>query len=51
MVDQGHPWLSSPTEFGGFPRDAAPDAGAFEWGVEGIFSDGFESGTTGNWSR
>jgi len=49
MVDQGHPSLSSPTEFGGFPRDAAPDVGAFEWGVEGIFRDGFETGDLSNW--
>ena len=50
MVDHGHPSLSSPIDFGGLPRDSAPDAGSYEWGVDGIFSDGFESGTTGAWS-
>ena len=50
MVDQGHPTLSSPMEVGGFARDAAPDVGAHEWGVDGIFADGFEDGTTDAWS-
>ncbi len=50
MVDNGHPSLSSPTEIGGFPRDSSPDVGAYEWGVDGIFRDGFESGTTAAWS-
>ena len=50
MVDQGHPTLSSPMEVGGFARDAAPDVGAHEWGVDGIFADGFEGGTADAWS-
>jgi len=49
MVDQGHPSLSSPVEFGGFPRDFTPDVGAYEWGVDGIFADGFETGDVSNW--
>jgi hypothetical protein len=49
MVDAGHPTLSSPIEIGGFARGAAPDAGAHEWGVEVIFIDGFESGSTAAW--
>jgi len=50
MVDSGHPSLSCPVEIGGFPRDLAPDAGAHEWGVDGIFGDGFESGDTEVWA-
>lgn len=50
MIDQGHPALSSPIEFWGFPRDPAPDVGAHEWGIEGIFEDGFESGSPDAWS-
>ncbi len=30
MVDRGHPTLSSPTAFGGVPRDTNPDIGAHE---------------------
>lgn len=52
MVDAGHPTLSSAREFGGLPRDQAPDAGAYEWGVgEILFQDGFESGDTAAWSQ
>lgn len=51
MVDNGHPTLSSPLEIGGVPRGAQPDVGAYEWGAEGIFSDGFESGDLSQWSR
>jgi hypothetical protein len=31
VVGAGHPTLSSPTDMYGQPRDAAPDAGAYEW--------------------
>jgi len=31
-VDAGHPTLSSPTDIYSYPRDSAPDAGAYEWG-------------------
>ncbi len=50
VVDRGHPTLSSPIEIGGFPRDGDPDQGAYEFGVEGVFSDGFESGNLTAWS-
>lgn len=50
MVDSGHPTLSSPVEVSGFPRPIPPDCGAYEYGVDGIFSDGFESGGTTSWS-
>jgi len=33
IVDAGHPTLSSPTDIYGYPRDSAPDAGAYEWGA------------------
>ena len=49
-VGNGHPTLSSPTEINGFTRDQDPDQGSYEWGVEGIFTDGFESGDTMVWS-
>ncbi len=48
-VDAGHPTWSSPNAIGGFPRDAAPDRGAHEWGVDGLFADGFESGDLAAW--
>ena len=50
MVNSGHPTLSSPIEIGGASRDALPDIGAYEWGVVGVFIDGFESGDTSRWS-
>jgi hypothetical protein len=49
MVDSGHPSLSSPIEIGGFPRPQPPDTGAHEYGIEGIFADDFESGSTDEW--
>ena len=49
MVDSGDPLLSSPIEIGGFPRDQAPDTGAHEWGIDGIFRDGFENGDITAW--
>ena len=49
MVDSGHPSWSSATAIGGFARDAAPDRGAFEWGVDGLFADSFESGDLSAW--
>jgi hypothetical protein len=51
LVDNGHPSLSSPIEIGGLPRPQPPDIGAHEYGVDGIFSDGFESGGLTFWSR
>ena len=50
MVGNGHSTLSSPNEIGGFPRDSSPDQGAYEWGVDGVFSNGFESGDLSGWS-
>ena len=52
IVDSGHPTLSSPLEINGWPRDALPDVGAYEWSVRGwLFADGFESGDSLAWSR
>jgi hypothetical protein len=50
MVDTGHPILSSPIELHGLSRGALPDVGAYEWGINPLFLDGFESGGTGAWT-
>lgn len=43
MVGAGDPVASAPTGFDGLPRDADPDAGAYELGVGAVlFADGFE---------
>ena len=50
MVDSGHPTESSPQEIGGASRDANPDTGAHEFGINAIFLDGFESGNLSRWT-
>lgn len=43
MVGAGHPTASAPLDFDDLPRDADPDAGAYEFGASAVlFGDGFE---------